>query len=530
MSEYSTQLGDGDFATGRPYQPVQAVPLPTRGPNPETPCFAYEEMIDHFCMIDDMWGGTETMQEAGQKWLPMLPGEDAEGYQFRLLNSSFFNAFKRTVQFLVGKAFSRPIKIGEKVPKEIKDLLDDIDTQGSSINIFLKEALTSQVKDGHVIFLVDHPDTGENPISVGEKNRRGLRPYVVKINPRNFLFWRSQVIDGKEYLTHVRIRETTIEPDGGWGEKEVVRVRVYDRVFDFEQSKYRVSWRLFRKIPGNQQVPDEYVEEGSGTMDPQTEIPIVCAYGEYQGFFRSCPPLLDLMFLNLDYWRSNSDQRHILHVARVPIKFAKGFIPGQRPGSDAPGKVVIGPDRLIATTEVNADLKYVEHTGQAIGSGFTDLENIKADMATMGAEKLAKKQVFTTATESVHDNTAEDSELSAMCKSLEDAFKYVFYYLAVYLGIETGELGEIEINKDFGIFPWQVQYLAYLIQLNQSGKISDKLLLQTFQRFGALADIVDIEAELKAAEVDAKKNLPLMLGTSQSKLPASPNPAGPAKP
>jgi hypothetical protein len=308
---------------------------------------------------------------------------------------------------------------------------------------------------------------------------------------------------------------------------------VYDRVQDPDTLKYHVVWERWEKIPGQGDAPDRYEVVDFGTMDPQTEIPAVPAYGTFEGFFRSKPPLEDLMYLNIDHWRSSSDQRHILHDVRVPIKFCKGFIPGQKPGSDATGKVVIGPDRLIATTEPNADMKYVEHQGHAISSGFTDLENIKVDMAMMGAEKLAKKLVFTTATESMHDNTAEDSELSAMCRSAEDAWKKVLRFLAIYLGIKGDNVGSITLNKDFGIFPWQVQYLAYLLQLNEGGKLSDKSLLQAFQRFGALPDVIDLDKELSQAKKDfdaaAAKNPG---GVTQPKVPALPsstNPAGPAK-
>lgn len=533
MSVNSVDLGDGTFSTGIPYEPpAKAVP-PVAGPNPEVTSLAYNEMYTRWEMIDDLWGGTETMQQAGERWLPKMPAEDSTSYYFRLKNSSFFNAFKRTVQFLVGKAFSRPIKLSEDMPEQLKALMDDIDRQGRNLTVFLKDGLEAQVKDGHAIYFVDHPDSGIEEITVGEAKRRGLRPFVIRVDARNFLGWRSEVVDGREILTHARIREIKTERVGRWDETLTTYILVYDRVQDPDTEVYHVLWERWKKIPGNEKEPDEYISVGQGTMDPLTEIPAVPAYGTYEGFFKSKPPLEDLMFLNVDHWRSSSDQRHILHDVRVPIKFCKGFIPGQKPGSDAPAQVVIGPDRIIATTEPNADMKYVEHNGNAINSGFTDLDNIKSDMAVMGAEKLSKKQVFTTATEATHDNSAEDCELATMCRSAEDAWKQVLMYLAQYLRIDSAKVGSIEINKDFGIFPWQVQYLAYLITLNQNAKISDKTLLQMFQRFGAISDIVDIENELTEAKKDAESRPQLTTGPTQPKvpaLPASPNPAGPAKP
>jgi hypothetical protein len=38
-----------------------------------------------------------------------------------------------------------------------------------------------------------------------------------------------------------------------------------------------------------------------------------CAFGDGE------PPLLDLAYLNVKHWQSQSDQDNILHIARVPI-------------------------------------------------------------------------------------------------------------------------------------------------------------------------------------------------------------------
>ena len=39
--------------------------------------------------------------------------------------------------------------------------------------------------------------------------------------------------------------------------------------------------------------------------------------------------MIDLAWLNLAHWQSASDQRHILHVARVPFLFGRGLSEGE---------------------------------------------------------------------------------------------------------------------------------------------------------------------------------------------------------
>ena len=58
-----------------------------------------------------------------------------------------------------------------------------------------------------------------------------------------------------------------------------------------------------------------------------------------RGFMTAHPPLMDLAWLNLAHWQSASDQRHILHVARVPILFGRNLTLPE-------DGLALGPNRL----------------------------------------------------------------------------------------------------------------------------------------------------------------------------------------
>jgi hypothetical protein len=100
------------------------------------------------------------------------------------------------------------------------------------------------------------------------------------------------------------------------------------------------------------------------------------------------PALQDLADLNVAHWQSQSDQRNILHVARVPILFGAG-IPDDVEGQ--PGfKVSAGS--FTRATDPAAKLMFVEHSGAAIGAGDADLKNLEFQMQAMGLQLSSRSR------------------------------------------------------------------------------------------------------------------------------------------
>ncbi len=68
---------------------------------------------------------------------------------------------------------------------------------------------------------------------------------------------------------------------------------------------------------------------------------------------------MDLAYINIMHWQSQSDQDNILHVARAPILFGKGIPEGT--------VVKIGVDSEIICNAEGADFKFVEHINTDYG-------------------------------------------------------------------------------------------------------------------------------------------------------------------
>jgi hypothetical protein len=158
-------------------------------------------------------------------------------------------------------------------------------------------------------------------------------------------------------------------------------------------------------------------------------IPFVPIYGQRKGFMCGSAPLLDLAYLNVKHWQSQSDQDTILHVARVPIL-------AMTCGDDAP-TLTVGASSAVKLP-IGGKLEFVEHTGAAIGAGASSLDDLEEQMIQAGAELLVKKPGDRTATESAGDLEANKCDLQRMVEGFEAALDLALQMLADYAKLPTG--------------------------------------------------------------------------------------------
>jgi hypothetical protein len=471
------------------------------------PCLAYNQMIGDWSTVRDLWGGTTQMRRAGTKHLPQEPAESTAAYQIRLQRSVLFNAFRRTVKLLAGKPFSKEVELGQDVPADVKTWCDDIDNAGRDLSTFARDWFEDALAAGISHVLVDYPpppkDVAGQPRKLTAADDRALqrRPYWCHIEAEKLIGWKSQRVGGLDTLTQIRIRETVTEPSSEYNDREVQQVLVM----------YQDRWERWR-LKENSENEWERVAAGPNTLG---KIALVSVYTGRTGFMTAEPPMMDLAHLNLSHWRSSSDQEHILHVARVPLLFGKNLGAPVAPDGRQQGQqtVEIGPDRMIVGPD-NSDLKYVEHSGAAIGAGRTSLQDIEDQMVVMGLElQIRNRPNVQTATQKVIDTKESDSELHGMARNLEAAIESAFNLTAEWAGISQ-KGGTASVNRDFGISSRDATEAATLLAAKQAGEISRATLYAEWQRRGVLSEAFDPKAEedLLAAQAPQLGGQPLPLG------------------
>jgi hypothetical protein len=472
-------------------------------------------MRDNWELVTALLGGTKAMRDAGVKYLPKWTGEEAEPYDARKAQATLFPAFKRTVETLAARPFSKPVTVNDDVPADIKDLLDDCDLEGRNLDQFAADQMQLALGYGFGGILVDHKRAPKNDdgtpkvLSKADEAALGLRPYFVSILPEQILGWRSETNNGEHSITMLRFKEVVEEQDGDFGVKQVAQIRV------LEPGK----WAVYRKVvnPDTKVVTDEWAVFESGTTTLSI-VPFVPVYGDRLAFMVSKPPLLELAHLNVKHWQSQSDQDTLLHIARVPVL----TIIGLEEDPQKPFTLVIGASGAVKLP-AGADMKYVEHSGAAITAGKQGLDDLKEEMRQSGAELLVIKPGPTTATEVASDNAVGMCALQRITLSLQDAINEALDIMGQWMGKGDDEGGSVKLFNDFGAATLAEASALLLLGMANSGKLSNKTLISELKRRGILSPDVDYEDEVQQLETEGPPTPPVTSGAG-----AFGDPKGPA--
>lgn len=435
-----------------------------------------QAMATQWPIVDALLGGTPAMRAAAESFLPKFPNEEQAAYSARLNASTLFPAFRRTLSVMAGKPFSKSLALSEETPERIKQLAEDIDLQGNSLHVFAANVFREALAYGLSGVLVDYP-VAEGVRTLADERRAGSRPYFVHIRHDQILGWRTTTVAGRPVLSQLRIAEATEVEDGAFGAKVVQRVRVLEPG----------RWSLYE----NAGKDGAYVLVAEGVSTFQG-IPFVPVYGQKVGSMVGASPLMDLAYLNVKHWQSQSDQDNILHVARVPILVATGV--------QDDFALTVGAASAVKIDNPDGRLQFVEHTGQAIKAGLDALAALEDQMIQTGAELLVAKPGQRTATEAATDAEANKSDLQMMVEQAEDGLDQCLQLMADWLGLPDG--GNAQMYKDFGAATLTEASAQLIVAANGAGLVSKRTALAELQRRGTLSPDLDIEAELEAAEIE----------------------------
>jgi hypothetical protein len=449
-------------------------------------------------LTEALMGGTRKMRDAGDKLLPKFPAEEPDAHRARIATATLFPAFRRTVSVMAGKPFSKPMTFSKETPAEIQTWAEDIDREGVNLDTFAAEMLAEVLAHGLGGILVEAPKPIQGATGTptkAEQDAAGIRPYFVRVRHGQILGGRISRINGKATLTQLRLKEAANVEDGEYGETCVERVRVLRPG----------SWDV------QEEAGDAWVSVESGLSGLLT-IPFVPLYGSRLAYLMGMSPLLDLAYLNVKHWQSQSDQDTILHVARVPILLATGF--------EDKDQITVGASQAIKTTSAIAKLAWVEHSGEAIGAGSASLAALEDQMIQAGAELLVKKPGTRTATETSNDAEANKSDLQRITEGFEDGLDQALQFMADYAKLGSG--GNVTLFKDFGASNLSDASGQLILSMEEAGLISKPTAINEMKRRGELSAEVDAEKEAVAVAAQPPKPVaPVMASTLAPPLVAA---------
>lgn len=426
-----------------------------------------QRYLDAWQMAADLMVGTKAMRAAGKQYMPKMSAEDSGSYNARLSVAVLHPAFKRSVSVYASKPFSRPVKFDDLLP-EVEAILEDIDLKEVTAPAFLQKILQSLLAYGCTGVLTDCPPS-QGARTKADEISLGIRPYMVEYSPLTWIGWRY---DGKK-LVQLRLLEMVEVPDGEYNVKTIEQVRVLTpgawQTFR-QDEKDKTVWKLF--------------DEGQTSLD-FIPFEFFTIFDDYTS------PLLDIAYQNVEHWQSSSDQQSILHIARVPILFAKQFGPQD--------EIVIGAGTAIKVAGEAADLRYVEHSGAAIEAGRQAILDLEERMRQAGAQLMAKRVVKATATQVAGESEDSKNLLQYIVSRLEESFEKCLNWAAVWLN--KTQACEVEIYKDFEISG--DNDATTLLNAEKQGVISKQTVFEELQR----RDVIDAERDwdeelIRMGEID----------------------------
>ncbi len=427
------------------------------------PNTAWVNMEPHWGLIETLIGGTYKIRKGHRKFLPQEPRELDESYDNRLQRSVLAPYYMRLERMLAGMLTRKPVRLDD-VPDVIREQLFDVDLQGNDLQTWLFATSRECIRYGHVGVLVDAPAASESG-----------RPYWVSYTPRDILGWFSEIKDGKQELTQLRLSEKVVVRDGLYGEKQVEQVRVLTPgAFEIQQKDEKGDFVV--------------VDEGRTSL---SEIPFSVAYSNRMGVLESLPPLADIAELNLQHYQVQSDLSNQLHISAVPMLALFGFPAAAEEISAGPGEAITMPEGAAA--------QYIEPAGNSYDAQFRRLEQISMQINELGlAAVLGAKLVGETAEAKRIDRSQGDSTMMVVAQQMQDLIDNSLRYHADYM--QERNPGSSLVNRDFMGMRLEPQEIQALLQLYTAGTITQETLLLQLEAGEVLGDDFDVEQELEATQ------------------------------
>jgi len=415
-------------------------------------------------LIEDLVQGTYQLRRRHRRYLPQEPRELDESYDNRLARSVCPPYLVRLERMLAGMLTRKPVRLND-VSDVVREQLFDVDLLGNDLNVWTYETARKMIRYGHVGVLVDAPAAGE----LG-------RPYWVSYTPRDVLGYRTELVNGAQQLSQLRLSERVVLPDGEYGEKEVEQIRVL-RPGEFEIHR------------ANDEGEFMIVDSGRTTMD---HIPFSVAYANRVNFMESRPPLMDIAELNLKAYQMQSDLDNMLHIAGVPMLAFFAF-------PQAAEEVTAGPGEAISFP-AEGRAEYIEPQGRAFDAQFKRLEQIASQINELGLSSVLGQKLSAETAESKRiDRSQGDSTMMVIAQNMQDLIDNCLAHHAHYLNIT--EVGSCLVNRDFLGTRLEPQEIQALLQLYTAGTITQETLLLQLSEGEVLGDDFDIEAEVEATQL-----------------------------
>lgn len=427
----------------------------------------YQEHRASYDKIRDVIAGEDRLKGAGSQYLPHPEGMTPQQYNRYLTGASFYAVAERTLRGMVGSV-TRNAPILE-LPPRIEDMRQAATFEGHSLDVLLEDALREVLSIGRIAMLLDYPTDGAAPASA---------PFISTFNAESILDWKEELVGGRQKLTYLRLHENNDDlADTGVEQHLVLTLEPAYTV-----KRFHVSTK--RNGPAIQSVEEVQVGgEITPTINgsPLFDIPAVVVSPYNLKADVEKPPFLDLVNVNLAHWRNSADYFWSLYLTSQPTPWVAGAINEKnKPTQIGSGAFWVLPEGATAGM--------LEFTGAGIAAQKTALDDLTAQMATLGARMVYDgKGRNETADTAKLRHRSELSLLHSSVNMVEAGLVKLLRLAAEWTAANTADDVTLRLHRDFVTAQMDPAVLTALIKAWQSGAISHDTLLMNLKK-GEMVD------------------------------------------
>jgi len=468
---------------------------------PSTPHREYAAALADVTLGRDLLAGTRVIQTKKADYLLKFPKETEPKFDRRAKAAKLYGGLSRTLSASVGMLFAKPPALPDiLMPGGIwAEHWANIDLANTAGTVLMKRFAESCVADGFGALVVDFPPVPDGVrVTAADEGRLNLRPFWRLYNRLDIISWRLAVIDNAIQPVQVVLRESAESDLGSFASAAQVQYRVLRlvRVVDTatQAARHVATWEVLVEESGTAGRGVKRIDGGffrGRTGAPLSRLPLAIGYGgRTDAPFTARPPLLDVAWSNLYYYRKETTLNYNEELCAFPMIHTKGRV------ADAKGNAIpleFGPSTHIET-RADGDVKWVELEGTGSALLTVSLAREKRDMAELGMSFLAgDTRAAETAEAKRLDATAENATLSSAATGIEDAINMALVFHAEYEGVDSANAPSVTINRDFeSVVMDAPTMLAYVTAVEKVG-LDPMTLLDAWQRGGRIPQDADLD-------------------------------------
>lgn len=466
-------------------------------PSPE-----YEAMAESWELVDALIAGTRAMRE--RKWLHQNVGESDKTWGERSARSVLFNAYSDAIRNTLARPFSRDVTImfpDEVVPPALDRFVNATDAEGRDLTAFERRVMFEKVHRGLVHVLVDMPARRDDEQTGTRLDDLRMQPYQVIVSAKDLIGWTESKDDsGMMQLDSIRYIERT-KVGQGYQQEVQENIRVWRRDGSWElwapqkvSSGMTQSWLLIAE--------DKAMAVGG---KPLNRLPLVTDYANRTGFMQGRPAFEDLAWVNLQHFNRDSGLNWILSILDSPTLFEK-CIETANPAQDIDKQVprTLGPNSKVTSDNPDADMRFVEHSGSAVGKSMENIQKLEDRMERYGLRPLQLRLASATATGQAISENRSSCDVQEWAISQERSLEDRLQLAAEWAGITLHEDTRVDLFTDFeAVGPMAEADFNHILAMRQAGDITRLTTLREGKRRGKFDPNFDPEVEAEDAQSEA---------------------------